>query len=53
MAKSVKKVIVEEVAPQTYERPNYEPSELVIKEMMGQKNCSREKAIEILKNPSR
>jgi hypothetical protein len=29
------------------------PSELVIKEMMVQKNCTREKAVEILKNPAK
>lgn len=30
-----------------------EPSELVIKEVMVQKNVSRERAIEILKNPTK
>lgn len=31
---------------------NYQPSELVIKEIMFQKNVSREEAIKILKNPT-
>lgn len=30
----------------------YEPSEMGIKEMMIQKGCSRERAIELLKNPA-
>ena len=29
-----------------------EPNEMVIREIMVQKQCSREKAIEILKNPT-
>ena len=38
---------------ETYHRPEYEPTEFVIKEMMIQKGVSREKAIEILKNPTK
>lgn len=37
----------------TYHRPDYEPDETVIREMMIQKSCSREAAIEILKNPTK
>lgn len=37
----------------TYHRPNYEPSEQVIREIMIQKGASREAAIEILKNPTK
>lgn len=51
MAKSTKKEGLDINAAKA--RPaNYEPSELVIKEMMIQKGCTREEAIEILKNPS-
>lgn len=38
--------------PQLNAKPQAEPSELVIKEIMIQKGVSRERAIEILKNPS-
>jgi hypothetical protein len=30
----------------------YEPSEMVIKEIMHQKNCGRDEALKILKNPT-
>lgn len=33
-------------------RPDYIPSEVTIKEMMLVKNCSRQKAINILRNPT-
>jgi hypothetical protein len=51
MAKAEKTIKQVEIASKN----NYvdrEPDELVIKEIMIQKNVSREKAIEILKNPS-
>jgi hypothetical protein len=51
MAKSEKSIKQVEIASKTnYE--NKEPDELVIKEIMIQKSVSREKAIEILKNPT-
>lgn len=52
MAKSVKK---EKPNPTTISGASevpYEPSDFVIKEVMHQKNCSREEAIRILKNPT-
>lgn len=52
MATSKKsKVTTEE--EKTYKRESYTPSELVIKEVMVQKNVSREQAINILTNPSK
>lgn len=33
--------------------PEYNPSELVIKEIMIQKGCSRDLAIQILRNPTK
>lgn len=45
MAKALNTPPVKKAAP-------YEPTELVIKEIMVQKNVTREKAIEILKNPT-
>lgn len=34
-------------------KEEYEPTDLVIKEVMVQKNVTREEAIQILKNPSK
>jgi len=42
-----------EAPTQITAKPVAEPTEYVIKEIMVQKNVSREKAIEILKNPSK
>lgn len=60
MAKSEKKPNGKKDSPEpiksgklTTETKPYEPSELVIKEVMVQKSCSRERAIEILKNPTK
>lgn len=39
--------------PELAAQPQAEPSEQVIKEIMIQKNVSRERAIEILKNPTK
>lgn len=51
MAKAEKEVKQVEIASKTsYDKK--EPDELVIKEIMVQKNVSREKAIQILKNPT-
>lgn len=33
-------------------RPDYNPSEVTIKEMMVVKNCSYEEALHILRNPT-
>lgn len=52
MAQQTQKV-PEREGKKTYHRPNYPLTEAVIKEVMVQKNCSREKAIEILKNPTK
>jgi hypothetical protein len=51
MAKSEKTVKPVEIASKN-NHEGKEPDELVIKEIMVQKNVSREKAIEILKNPT-
>lgn len=39
--------------PEMKAKPAAQPSELVIREIMIQKSVSREKAIEILQNPSK
>lgn len=50
---AVKEAAVQPETTQTYARTGYEPSEMVIREMMVNKNVSREQAISILKNPSK